>query len=121
MPSIPAFALDPDENPGEPLETPFDEACRQLDDHKTTVYRLIRIGALRSFLDDRGKRWVTTRSIKRLLHYRRERAAKTWQRKPSKPEQHVTVPYRQYRETLSSKRRRRLPALREAAVPTEND
>jgi hypothetical protein len=116
MPLIPAFALDPDENPGEPLELPFDEACRVLDRHKTTVLRLIRMGALRSFLDDQGKRWVTTRSIKRFQRYEREHGPVG--HKPRK--QDVLQPYRQYRETPTSRRRRRLPTLREAAASPEN-
>jgi hypothetical protein len=116
MPSIPAFALDPDENPGEPMEVPFAEACRQLDKHKTTVFRLIRIGALRSFLDTSGKRWVTTRSIKRFQRYQRERGPVG--HKPCKSD--VLQPYRQYRKTPASARRRKLPTLRETAT-AEND
>jgi hypothetical protein len=115
---IPAFALDPDENPGEPLEVPAAQARRLLGDiHKTTLYRLIRIGALRSFLDDNGERWVTMRSIRRFRRFQRERGPVG----PRPRRGDVLAVYRQYWETPASRRRRRLPALREAAVPTEND
>ena len=114
---IPAFALDADENPGEPLEVPAAEARRLLGGiHKTTLYRLIRIGALRSFLDDEGERWVTMRSIRRFRRFQRERGPVG----PRPRKQDVLQPYRQYRETPASRRRRRLPALREAAASPEN-
>jgi hypothetical protein len=113
MPPTPAFALDPDENPGEPLEMPWYEGCNRLDINKSTMFRLIRQGALRSFLDDNGLRWLTTRSVKRFERFQRERG-------PVGRKKTIPAKFRHYGATLRTSPRR-LPALREAAVPTEND
>jgi hypothetical protein len=74
MSYTPAFKLDPDEDPGEPIEVRVDTACRLLGGvNRSTVHRLLRTGALRGRIDGGGLRWVSMRSIKRYQRYQLQR------------------------------------------------
>jgi hypothetical protein len=106
---IPVFELEPGEPAGEPLEVPWYEGCRLLGDiDKSTMFRLIRQGALRSFVDDQGLRWLTMRSIKRFQRFQLERG-------PVGRKKTIPAKYRHYKPPARS-RARKLPTLREALV-----